>query len=135
MKSPTQQSEIATAEILGTIAFNSGKKCIPALDADLMKMMEGKEVGEGLPLMKAWTKTWHNANLAKSPKQEIASQICNMVGVVDLYPNLYQMAWNVQYKGKMTIAQKKELTNYQSSDIRKLGYVPAILLTALKAIA
>jgi len=66
--------------------------------------------------------------------KEIAGQICNTVGVVDLYPNIYKMAWNIQYKGKITVTQKKELTTLQSKDVRQFGYVPETLLIVLKSI-
>ena len=57
--------KIATAAVLGTLAFNAGMKCIPALDKDLAPLFDGMKIGEGaLPIMKAWLASWHAANLA-----------------------------------------------------------------------
>jgi len=57
--------KIATAAVLGTLAFNSGMKCIPALDKELAPLFDGMKIGEGaLPIMKAWLASWHAANLA-----------------------------------------------------------------------
>lgn len=59
-----RSAEIFTAAVLGTIAHKNGYAAIPCQDTELMKMMSGKQVGEGLPLLDAWTKAWHDANLA-----------------------------------------------------------------------
>ena len=57
--------KIATAAVLGTLAFNAGMKCIPALDKDLAPLFDGMKIGEGAaPIMKAWITSWHAANLA-----------------------------------------------------------------------
>lgn len=58
----TQQNEILQASVLGTIAFKEGRR-IPYHDTQLMKMTEGKAVGESLPIFRAYIKAWDNANL------------------------------------------------------------------------
>lgn len=48
----------------GKSAFESGKKCVPALDHEfLKKAITGLKVGESLPYLKAWQKGWTEANL------------------------------------------------------------------------
>jgi hypothetical protein len=64
----------------------------------------------------------------------IAYNICNTPEVVDSYPEIYQMAYNILYYGKITKKQQKRLNNLQSEDVRKLGYVPSDILTPLKGI-
>lgn len=60
-------SLIVHAAVLGTIAFKAGKKCVPCHDGELMRLVSevGGPVGSSLPLFKAWTKAWHDANLCK----------------------------------------------------------------------
>ena len=64
-------TQILQASVLGTIAFKSGKKCVPAWDNDLAKMFIGRQVGQTpkgeastIEILKAWTTAWHNANLS-----------------------------------------------------------------------
>jgi hypothetical protein len=52
---------IIKAAILGTIAFKSGKQSIPALDAELLKLI--KENNCTISLLKSWSDSWHAANL------------------------------------------------------------------------
>ena len=66
------KTQIFQAAILGTAAFNNGIKCAPALDAEFMKMLAGRQIGEtpkgeasSVKLMKTWTHNWTLANLAK----------------------------------------------------------------------
>ncbi len=61
----TTLSKIATAEILGTKAFNNGKLRVPAHDADLIELLRGNEVGnkENLKIIDAWLRNWDLANL------------------------------------------------------------------------
>lgn len=59
-------SKIATAEVLGTLAFKAGKPRIPALDKDLLALLAGHKVGEGIPVLNAWLRNWDLANLAAS---------------------------------------------------------------------
>ena len=47
----------------GQVAFDKGKKRVPCLDANIMNMIEGLRVGEGIPLLDAWLNGWDNANL------------------------------------------------------------------------
>ena len=49
---------------LGVKAFHDGKKAVPALDQNLLPLLKGNKVGEGLPVIKAWANGWHTANLA-----------------------------------------------------------------------
>ena len=51
----------------GKIAFEKGKRCVPALDEEFLnKIITGLKVGEGLPYYKAWSSGWMDANL-KAP--------------------------------------------------------------------
>lgn len=63
-------TQILQASVLGTIAFKSGKKCVPAHDSELMKMLANRQIGQtpkghatSIQIMKAWTTAWHNANI------------------------------------------------------------------------
>ena len=56
---------IIQASILGTIAFNSGKKSIPVLDKELMEMLEIDGI-DTIAVLTAWSNAWHAANLSKS---------------------------------------------------------------------
>jgi hypothetical protein len=54
---------------LGKDAFKNGKKCIPALDSELLnKVITGLKVGEGIPYYKAWQHGWMEENLKASIK-------------------------------------------------------------------
>lgn len=65
----TRKQEIkqiaAAAQVLGTIAFNNGKSRVPALNQELRDFMAEKniQVGEGIPVMKAFIAGWDNTNL------------------------------------------------------------------------
>ena len=61
MSSPDQ---IARAEQLGRKAFETSSATAPCQDPELMSMLKGNRVGEGLDLLKAWNRGWHKANLA-----------------------------------------------------------------------
>jgi hypothetical protein len=64
MSAKELKTKIATASVLGTIAFKNGLKCIPSLDADLLELLKGLEVGNGsTKIMKAWLKSWTIANI------------------------------------------------------------------------
>lgn len=59
--------KLLEASVLGTIAFNEGRKAIPCHDAKLMDLLRGLPVGdEALRLLKAWNHSWHAANLAQT---------------------------------------------------------------------
>lgn len=58
------ESKILAAAVLGTASFNAGKKRIPALDLELLALLEGNEIGEGHATLAAWLKAWDDANLA-----------------------------------------------------------------------
>ena len=69
---PGLKSKVDEAAILGTKAFNDGKKCIPAQDAKLMQLLKGLPVGGGgTIIMKAWSDAWHKQNL-KAPVEAVA---------------------------------------------------------------
>ena len=58
-------NENLIAESYGIAAFEMGKPAVPALDENLMKMLEGLSVGQSAAdLMKAWVSGWTQANLA-----------------------------------------------------------------------
>ncbi|MDP4264916.1 MAG: hypothetical protein Q8941_20475 [Bacteroidota bacterium] len=67
-------------------------------------------------------------------KQELAYEICNTVGCADNYPELYQAAYQVRYKGKMTNKSKKAISAFQTSDVRKFGFIPTDLFNLLELI-
>lgn len=56
--------EKVQAQILGNIAFNTGKKSAPCLDKNCMNMLKDKEIGQSHHILKAWLNGWHQANLA-----------------------------------------------------------------------
>ncbi|WP_075758149.1 hypothetical protein [Sporomusa sphaeroides] len=58
-----QQSKKCRAFNFGVIAFGDGKKAIPVLDKDLLELLRGNKVGEGLPIIKSWLAGWHSANI------------------------------------------------------------------------
>ena len=58
-------NKLFAAAVLGTIAFNSGIKRIPAMDKSLMPLLASNEIGEGIPVLEAWLHAWDLANLAK----------------------------------------------------------------------
>ena len=65
MKKKAENVEkVEKARELGRLAFERGAKSIPALDPELLKLLEGNKLGEGLPILEAWTNGWHKANLA-----------------------------------------------------------------------
>jgi len=49
------------AELLGQRAFERGMMCVPAFDKDLMPLLGGDQ---SLPVLDAWVRGWHKANLA-----------------------------------------------------------------------
>jgi hypothetical protein len=57
--------KVAAAQIAGTIAFNEGKKRIPAHDSSVMKLLEGYKPGNKVikRILNAWIKAWDLANL------------------------------------------------------------------------
>ena len=62
----TTNEAIATAAVLGTIAFNEGKTAIPYHDKNLIELIReySTKMGDSIPLLKAWSQSWHAANLA-----------------------------------------------------------------------
>lgn len=55
-----QKTDIA--QQLGTNAFAAGIQA-PVLDPEMMDLLKGLKVGEGIPLLKAWIKGWTLARL------------------------------------------------------------------------
>ncbi len=63
----TTQEAIATASVLGTLAFKDGKKAIPAHDKNLMALIgeNSTHMGWAIPVLKAWSKSFHAAIVAQ----------------------------------------------------------------------
>ncbi len=57
-------AEVKRATELGKAAFEDGRSRVAAWDKDLMAMLAGNQVGEGLPIIEAWVRAWDTANLA-----------------------------------------------------------------------
>lgn len=62
----SKDTAILTAAILGTKAYNEGKKRVPCLDRNLMAFFKDavKSGFELTPLMKVWMRAWDDANLS-----------------------------------------------------------------------
>lgn len=67
----TAASQLLTAETIGLIAYEQGRKNFPAHDATLVEMVKGRKVGqtpEGeastVAIFRAWSGAWHKANRA-----------------------------------------------------------------------
>jgi hypothetical protein len=60
-------SRLTLAQTFGLAAHELGRPSIPALDSNLMAMLEGQRPGEGdgMALMRAWRAGWTQANLSK----------------------------------------------------------------------
>lgn len=56
------EERVKQARTLGVQAFADGKKSVPNLDAKVMKLLEGLDIGEGTPILEAWSEAWHVAN-------------------------------------------------------------------------
>lgn len=54
----------AAAEVLGHMAFKNGKTRVPAHDANVLELLKGNKIGEGIPVLTAWLRGWDNANLS-----------------------------------------------------------------------
>ena len=61
------QERIAKAETAGKAAFVAGKTSTPALDVNLDSLLSGCQPGEGIKVIDAWSRGWHNANLGVQP--------------------------------------------------------------------
>lgn len=61
----TQVSKVAIAEVLGTKAFNEGKKRVFALDIQASELLKGNEIGnpQNHKIMDAWYGAWDLSNL------------------------------------------------------------------------
>lgn len=58
---------VATAKVLGGIAYARGEKCIPAHDAELTNLQRGRSPGDPrtIPELKGWIAGWNEANTAR----------------------------------------------------------------------
>lgn len=70
-------TQILHASILGTQAYKDGKKKAPFFNTELLKMLEGREIGKtpkgeasSIEIMKAYTNAWDLANLADDSWKE-----------------------------------------------------------------
>lgn len=54
---------ILQAAILGMNAYKKGKKAIPCLDIELLKLI-GENDSMTVQLLDAWLESWHDANLS-----------------------------------------------------------------------
>ncbi|GAB6564709.1 hypothetical protein [Bacillus cereus] len=71
MKKITKNILVDVAYSLGVKAQKNGKTRVPALDKDLGEnCLKGTEIGEGIPILKAWTRGWDDANLGLHVEQE-----------------------------------------------------------------
>ena len=71
---------------------------------------------------------------ANEQNKTVAYLICNTIGCVDNYPAIYQAAYEIQHKGRLTKKTAKRIKGMQCEDIRKFNYVPETLLTQLNSI-
>lgn len=69
------KEQILTASILGTQAFNNGKRCVPAMDQELMNIIGSRKIGvtpkgeaTSKKIMNTWIESWTKANLAARNK-------------------------------------------------------------------
>lgn len=96
----TVASQLFAASVLGTIAFNTGRACVPAHDAELMSMLEGRRIGqtpEGeastVAILDAWLKSWNAAHVAR---QLDATEYTSIDGAVFNEPRLSAAQWAAQ---------------------------------------
>ena len=72
----TETLSTKQAEQMGKEAHENGKTSVPALDQDFM----GKLPSNGcLPLLEAWTKGWHTANLTETEEVVMTKQVIRLV--------------------------------------------------------
>lgn len=64
MNQTTEAAKIVTAQVLGQQSFVNGKAPVAAHDPRLLELLKGNKVGEGIPVLKAWNRGWHEANAA-----------------------------------------------------------------------
>lgn len=55
---------MVTARELGRAARAAGRSCVPALDPEMVKLLEGVEVGAGAPLLREWVAGWQSTDAA-----------------------------------------------------------------------
>lgn len=56
-------NKVAAAEVLGQQAFVAGKSAASCMDEKFLELLGDSKVGESLPILQAWARGWHNANL------------------------------------------------------------------------
>ena len=64
----TTEAKVIAAAVYGTLAFKNGIMRAPAMDKNIDQLLAGNQVGEGLPVLKAWIKAWDCANLSTNLK-------------------------------------------------------------------
>lgn len=64
------QERVAKAEAAGKVAFAAGVVSTPALDPNLSPLISGCQPGQGVKVIEAWTRGWHNANLGIDPERQ-----------------------------------------------------------------
>lgn len=64
MQDPKYAAMVVEAGRLGAKAFADGKRAVPCLDSDYMALIKGSglQVGDGLLIVEAWNRAWHQAN-------------------------------------------------------------------------
>jgi len=70
-------ARVIAAGVLGAKAFADGKPATPALNADIDPLLADLKVGEGIPILKAYTDAWMAANIAApiAPAEPVTDEI------------------------------------------------------------
>lgn len=71
---PNMTQKVVMAAVLGTAAYQAGRPRIPALDRELLALLKGNEIGEGIPLLQAWLHNWDLSNLSASWQTQKGNQ-------------------------------------------------------------
>lgn len=79
---------------LGKIAFEAGKKRVPAQDAGVMPLLKGLQAGQSLPILDAWLKAWDKANLA--PAAPVGEYLPEIVRLEEERANAQEVSGNEQ---------------------------------------
>lgn len=68
----TSVDQLNKAKTLGKDSFHAGKQSAPCLSAELMTMLEGREVGNtpaneatSIEIMRSYANAWHHENLSQ----------------------------------------------------------------------
>ncbi len=81
----TLDSQLDVWRAAGRAAFHRGQRCVPALDADVMRALAGVPVGDPrtVPALDAWSAGWTAANLdapvdgEPCPLSTIGAHVCD----------------------------------------------------------